>query len=140
MHSKITKIKIKKQTKKTRHGRLYATFSIFLHFYLRFVGVNWQWTLTLCGMKLKPEPVLALAWWYCQLNHVTLSQNGFWPVNYTFLTWWKWWRHIWSPFVESARFSFTPCIKNEITAGVGWGVGGLAHYPHPLRTIYVTIA
>ena len=59
----LRKSKLRKKQKKTRHSRLYATFSIVLLFYLRIIGVNWQWTLTLCGMKLKPAPVFVLVKW-----------------------------------------------------------------------------
>ena len=123
----LRKSKLRKKQKKTQHSRLYATFSIFLLFYLRIIGVNWQWTLTLCGMKLKPGPVLVLVKWSWLVILSTWSRDF---VSERFLA-----GKLHTSFVEGARFSFTSCIENEITAGVG---RGLAHCPYPLRTIYIT--
>lgn len=39
-------------------------------------------------------------WGRPQLDNLILSEKGFWSVNYTFLTWTKWYRYLSFPFLK----------------------------------------
>ena len=71
--------------------------------------------------------------WGDQLDYVTLSENGFWSINYTLVTWSKWWRHLSSPFVTGPSFNFISYMKIEISRGAHHVFKKISAYGWPIQ-------
>ena len=68
--------------------------------------LNWGWDWTSKADQ-----------WRHQLYHVSLSENGFWPVNYTLIMWPNWLRHLLSPLVKDydwSNFQLIPYMDARI--------------------------
>ena len=86
------------------------------------------WSSNFCwGIPLDND----VDWWRHEVDDRTLSENGFWSVNYTIVPWSQWWRNPSSPFVKGycPSFSFTLYIEVEIP--------GTDVHSTPLRSKYV---